>query len=614
MGDLILQRNLNNIRNNTDFYNAVFEEEDLNPLKSIEVLENNVLVQSIDATVYLKSMYSHANEFDKLMTTVESDVECLVLFGIGNPIIIEEVYKRFEILNHIIIIEPSSSLFRHHISEIDFDLYKRKYPNIAISFLVNKSVQYLSNYIMQVFALFKTGKMYFATNITYVSLFKEYYYGYYDNVALVVKTASLNMRTSALCLPNVWSVNTLMNLRFKHAFVENLSEKLEGVPILLVMAGPSLNKNIHFIESAKDKMLICAVGSALNILDHHNIKAHIRIAYDGFPEEALLFKDLNSYDVPLLYGGQLESTILRDYSNKIMHFLSDTNYLENYLFKLAKLNRINVRSGFSVANVSVDIAASVFKTKKIVFVGQDLCISEKRYAEGRVADEVISDEEKSRFMKLKDIHGNVVYTEEEYLGMRLLHENYIESRPDIEFYNATEGGLPIKGATNISLKDIVEVTPVFEKNISQTLNDILSKQESINSNYDCIMEAMKQLRDEISIVQELIQLSVINIKIVEKLIGDNAKINRMSIEFGLLEKKFNEIISMPIYEDFIKYVIKDFVYAINRKHYIKDKTEVSIKSFEKRTDSISKHIAMISEYVNRLAYFIDNEILVEGEI
>jgi len=73
---------------------------------------------------------------------------------------------------------------------------------------------------------------------------------------------------------------------YKYVNLEELAKKeiLKENPVLLLAAGPSLQKNIQWVEQHQDNFTIIAVTAAMGLLEKNNIKPDILVHVDGFIE------------------------------------------------------------------------------------------------------------------------------------------------------------------------------------------------------------------------------------------------------------------------------------------------------------------------------------------
>jgi len=79
-------------------------------------------------------------------------------------------------------------------------------------------------------------------------------------------------------------------LNFSNKFTDTI---FESKPVLLLAAGPSLQKNIQWVKNNKDNFIIVAVSATLHLLINNDIKPDIVTHVDGFQASLVHFKGIN---------------------------------------------------------------------------------------------------------------------------------------------------------------------------------------------------------------------------------------------------------------------------------------------------------------------------------
>ena len=111
-----------------------------------------------------------------------------------------------------------------------------------------------------------------------------------------------------------------------------------------------------------------------------------------------------------------------------------------------------IETGGSVAVVALSVAITL-GAAEIIFVGQDLAYSKnKRHAVDTSGTELNA--EKGFAYERSDIYGNMVRVPQNLELFRKRIEELVLQNPQIRFQNATEGGVPIQGVPNTTLKEL----------------------------------------------------------------------------------------------------------------------------------------------------------------
>lgn len=75
-------------------------------------------------------------------------------------------------------------------------------------------------------------------------------------------------------------------------------KEFEGMPAILIAAGPSLDNNIEKLKQIKDSVFIMAVDTALNTVLKHDIIPDMTISVDGH-KPLVLFEDERVKNIPI---------------------------------------------------------------------------------------------------------------------------------------------------------------------------------------------------------------------------------------------------------------------------------------------------------------------------
>ena len=220
-----------------------------------------------------------------------------------------------------------------------------------------------------------------------------------------------------------------------------LSGAFEGVPALIVGAGPSLEKNSHWLRSLQERALIFAAGSALNALaiqPHFGASIDSKVPYQQFKQQ--LF-----WEVPFFFQSRMNTENFSLLHSEAIWFPDSHHSFLNWIEGEEK----NFDGGWTVGNFLTRVALFL-GCNPIVFVGMDLCyegtrkyayIKEEAGQEGLV--EVISN------------NGSKVWTQTDWLMARDWTEALIRQNPQRQWIDARGGGLEFRAnIQKMSLADI----------------------------------------------------------------------------------------------------------------------------------------------------------------
>lgn len=293
-------------------------------------------------------------------------------------------------------------------------------------------------------------------------------------------------------------------------------KKMNGLPAVLVAAGPSLDKNVTQLKCIKNKAFIMAVDTALNTVLENGIVPDMTMSIDS-RKPLVLFKNDKFKDIPIALSMNSNKDIVKLNTSKHFYEIDEGGYLKKLLEVNGK-DSIQLPTGGSVATSALALLHEMgFKT--IILVGQDLAypggVEHTAAAYGKGNDNV--DTKKKDYIEVEDNYGNMVLTEANMNIYRKWIENYIGAYSDLTVINATEGGAKIAGTEFISLHEAIERYCTDEYEVSGLLDipPYLDERERTG-----IVEAIKNIPEQIKVLEGYIGKAK---KVYSKIDGLNGK-------------------------------------------------------------------------------------------
>lgn len=297
-----------------------------------------------------------------------------------------------------------------------------------------------------------------------------------------------------------------------------LQLNLEGIPAIVVSAGPSLDKNIKMLKKAEGKAFIIGVDSALKALTREGIQFQMAISVDP-RKNPEVFNDDRVNTIPYVLASYSLPIISERNRNHLFFTDGYGFYTFSKLIAECTGKQLDVlKTGGSVATEALSMAID-FGFSKIILVGQDLAFTDGR---GHVSGFEKSEEddkahvEKRRLVEVESIDGGRVMTDVQMNSYRQWFEMRIaENQDKIEFYNATEGGAKIRGATPITLEEVIKRFCTKEINFNKIVEEIQpaftdeEQEKLLEELYKApvyLNGLMEKLQDGIKAYQELIIL------------------------------------------------------------------------------------------------------------
>ncbi|MDD4504556.1 MAG: hypothetical protein PHS15_06985, partial [Clostridiaceae bacterium] len=273
-----------------------------------------------------------------------------------------------------------------------------------------------------------------------------------------------------------------------------------------------------------------------------------------------------------------------------------------YIYKKVGAAYQEFLSGASVANGTLNFLCEI-GCDRIVFMGQDLSYTE----EGLHAKGVSSEKddkawvEKQEYTVMENIYGEKVYSIDVYLQMKYAMEATIKRYPNIEFLNATEGGLGIEGVVNVTAQEVLDESLKEEKaaNIKEEIDCRLKDENIRKEYYEKMNQGMAIMKEEL---QEVIEIHKEMLKFLKKLTSlkqKNANFNRIENEIRYLETLENKLEEIPVYKEVIANALQADLLSIKVSFGYKGSDKNKI--IESKERIIVSTIAKVKEYVH-IAY------------
>lgn len=472
----IYEKNLEAIKsNNQKLYAAIkeagYEQESIQV--EAESAKNGMLITKVidgTASIYLNSQYNPEKEAVKYVEQYQRVLDYSVMFflGFGNGIIVRELLQVLGEHVTFVFYEPAVRLFLHTIQHFDVtDIIQDSRIRLYVKGLNDE--KYIGDWNVMV-----TDENWqiciFDALPKYRKLFPVVCKELEDAYCYLINRAKINIETSAHFGKDE-AYNDIYNMR--HFDNCNCEEDFEGIfptdmPVILVAAGPSLEKNVMLLKEAKGKALIIAMDTILKYLLTRGIKPDLVVSADPRKSYAL-FKSEGALQIPLAMESSLNYRIVDLMAQQRIIFISSENPYYNSIFQLVEKNMYSLAGGGSVSTLAFSLAIA-WGFRRLVLVGQDLALSPDKVHAGN------SGHDHGRLQKdlipVEGYYGDTVYTSPDYNYYLNWYNIVAENNKDIEVINATEGGANIRGSVKMSLREVIDTYCTKEFDFEQVILNV----------------------------------------------------------------------------------------------------------------------------------------------
>ena len=291
--------------------------------------------------------------------------------------------------------------------------------------------------------------------------------------------------------------------------VAALKGALEGVPAVLVSAGPSLDKNIAQLRGLEGRVVIIGINQTVRALRQAGVRADMVIVVDpmkvGYHFEGMAPDEFGT----LFLGASVDPSLFSLPVQDIVTFAASP-LAESWIYELCGENASS-GSGGTVATAALKLAAWLGCTP-IISIGRDLALDGKRYYADATADggeevEVTDGGQKISFagytskLRLADggddtsvrqllasqvyeLHtvpgffGTPVTTTNLFMyEMDLLRETVQKFAGQAQFINATEGGAFLQGMEHLTLAEALARCPERPVDVGAVVRGRLAGQD-----------------------------------------------------------------------------------------------------------------------------------------
>ncbi|EAK0794125.1 UNVERIFIED_CONTAM: DUF115 domain-containing protein [Campylobacter lari] len=257
----------------------------------------------------------------------------------------------------------------------------------------------------------------------------------------------------------------LQNIPFQRFVYKN---KGKNKSVIVVCAGPSLNKQLELLKAHQDDYVIFALDATYKTLLKNEIYPDFVFSMDIYEECASFYENLpqNKKEPIYIINAAVDKALMQILENKNpkIFILKNLDYQQK--FKLNDFGYLDV--GINVAHFAYNFAIAL-GFSNVIIIGQDLAFDESGKSHADTANFTFRDEEKVQhdatklnvlsYGKKGFIQTNIGWDE-----FRKRLEVLFLSNPQVSFYNATEGGAFIDYTIEKPFKEVLELLKDAKKN------------------------------------------------------------------------------------------------------------------------------------------------------
>lgn len=242
--------------------------------------------------------------------------------------------------------------------------------------------------------------------------------------------------------------NSRENFKNFDGYVDELRPHLEGKDVVIVAAGPSLDKNVELLKNRKSNMVIVAVETVFRKLLGLGITPDYMIVADANERIYWHLQGLEEQSVPMLYLSTAYKGFSMNYQGP-KYLICQNGY--NRAEELAQKHHWNLyETGGSVSTTALDVCIRL-DAKSIAFIGLDLAYTDNKAHATGTARLVASGVDEME--QVPAIGGGTVPASKLFIMYNKWIENRVKKQDvTMPIYDATEGGAVVTGLQEISFE------------------------------------------------------------------------------------------------------------------------------------------------------------------
>ena len=431
--------------NNVYSYDNIEETDtkDGNKALIIKRNENKYRLNSLYKPLKEAEKWADQYEFHNLSVSV-------IMFGMGNGLFVKEMLKRLQKDAIVYLYEPDISVFLYILNNIDISSILN--DNRIYLIINNVNERELDILLKNDTDWITMHTQIICNHPVYDKVYFEEFEKFYRTIYSANKMAKVNMDTERY-LSGTLVDNVIKNLKYikESNYISEFATKIPNeIPVIIVSAGPSLDKNIDELKRAEGKAFILATDTSVKYLLAHNIKFDAMMTIDA-KKGAWHLKDERCHNIPLFCVLEAKNIMMERHKGRKIWIRGSVYMYELY----SKFNRIfpGYSSGGSVATSAFAACVSM-NFKNIILIGQDLAYNGKSTHAGGLVSNKPGDETERELVE--SIDGKKIWSRYDWIIYLEWFERTIRENKSLNVIDATEGGALIHGTKVMKLSEAID--------------------------------------------------------------------------------------------------------------------------------------------------------------
>lgn len=291
----------------------------------------------------------------------------------------------------------------------------------------------------------------------------------------------------------------------------NIQTKLKGLPFIICGAGPSLAKVMPLLDDLRDKAVIFAAGTAMNILTRRGLRPHFGGSVDPMEIQESRIMSSIAYEIPhifiprFFYGAtpHLHGPLL-------FHNLFGGSLCSSWFSSELGLPDDRWNLGISTSTVATTMAA-VFGTELVILLGMDLAYTQgERYSEGVTSHPTSNPQPpknpllpKQNVVERYNIKGDVITTQPLWITESEFYKRFIGNFPHVSLINCTDQGLKIDEVPTLPFSDVAKRRLTRSYDIQNWIHFAIQSSEPPHVTEKQVLDSFEKWKTSLELCLEL---------------------------------------------------------------------------------------------------------------
>jgi len=415
---------------------------------------------------YIHSKYNPEKEAEAFADSLEIHKRTTIIcFGFGFGYYAKAIAARLGEENRLVIIEPLPQIMYAYMQNEKIDwLRDEEQVKLYLCHTKREMETSLDNY----FAWGDINRLIMVALPSYAEIFPELYSAFLATYRNGYNAAEIS-RNTAMTYVKDWQLATIRNVKkLVHGYDFLKFQNIwAGSPVVMVSAGPSLNRNAELLHEIKGKVPIVCVYTAYKALKKYGIEPDLVVSVDA--KQLILENEQERQEkisVPLLCMTITDERLIQKHEPKVAYLYSNLDSLFAAFNDLFGREVVVLDSGGSVA-CSALAFCHFTGASQVVMLGQDLAFTgNKTHAEGTFYDGRNDLAENDEYIWIEDVYGGKVPTDRAFYSFKTWFDDFVQTyNGDTVFIDATEGGAKIQGTEIMPFREVIDKYCVPEKHV-----------------------------------------------------------------------------------------------------------------------------------------------------